>query len=116
MSDDPTGGRPPTDSDESLAGSSGQVGSDESEIDRSTADSIVLRQGDPNEFDEQDSTAIVPPDDTSDISVPRGLLRQLLANPTDAPALLAARAVERLAPRAVRDVRLIRERNPQATC
>lgn len=115
MSDDQTGDRPPTDSDEPLAGSSGQMGSDESGIKSSARDSIVLRQGDPNEFDEQDRTAIVPPDDISDISVPPGLLRRLLANPADAPALLAARAVEQLAPRAVRDVRLIRERNPRAT-
>ena len=115
MSADPTGDRPPTDSDEPLAGSSGQMGSDDSGIKSSARDSIVLRQGDPNEFDEQDRTAIIPPGGTSDISVPPGLLRRLLANPADAPALLAARAVEQLASRAVRDVRLIRERNPQAT-
>ena len=115
MSDDQTGDRPPTDSDEPLTDSSGQMGSDEAGMRSSARDSIVLRQGDPNEFDEQDRTAIVPLGDASDISVPPGLLRRLLANPTDAPALLAARAVEQLAPRAVRDVRLIRERNPQAT-
>lgn len=115
MSDDQTGDRPPTDSEEPVASSSGQEGSDEPRIEGSARESIVLRQGDPNEFDEQGRTAIVPLGAASDISVPPGLLRQLLANPADAPALLAARAVEQLAPRAVRDVRLVRERNPQAT-
>jgi len=110
MSDDRTGARSPGDSDEPRAGPS----DDESRL-SSAARGIILRQGDPNEFDDQAKTAIVPPDDTTDISVPPGLLRRMLANPTDAPALLAARAVEQLAPRAERDVRLIRERNPQAT-
>lgn len=115
MSDDQTGGGTPTDSNDPLPDSTGEADSDESGIKSSHKDSIVLRKGDPGEFDEQDSIAIVPPDDTSNISVPPGLLRQLLANPADAPAVLAARAVERLAPRAERDVRLIRERNPEAT-
>lgn len=110
-----TNHRPDGNSVDSLAGRSGQTESDELGIKSSVRNSIVLRQGDPNEFDEQERAAIVPPDDTSDISVPPGLLRRLLANPADAPALLAARAVEQLAARAVRDVRLIRERNPQAT-
>lgn len=105
----------PPGADEPLVGSSGQVGSDESEPGHTGGDSIVLRQGDPNEFDDQGAISIVAPDDTSEINVPAGLLRRLLANPADAPALLAARAVEQLAPRAERDVRLIRERNPNAT-
>jgi hypothetical protein len=63
MSDDQTGDGPATDSDEPLAGSASQAASDESGS--SVRDSIVLRQGDPNEFDEQDTTEIVPPDDTS---------------------------------------------------
>lgn len=115
MPDDQTGDHPLTDPDEPRTGSSDQLGSDEPGIQSSTRDSSVLRQGDPNEFDDKDRTAIVPLGGASDISVPPGLLRRLLASPTDAPALLAARAVEQLAPRAVRDVRLIRERNPQAT-
>jgi len=115
MSDDQTGGGPPTGLNDPLPDSKGQPDSGESGIKGSKKESIVLREGDPDEFDEPEITAIVPADDTSDISVPPGLLRQLLANPADAPAVLAARAVERLAPRAERDVRLIRERNPEAT-
>ncbi len=111
MSDDDAGGGSP----ESLAGSCGQMGSDESGIKRSARHSVVLRQGNPNEFDEQDTTTIVSPDDTSAISVPPGVLRRLLANPAGAPALLAARAVEQLASRTLRDVGLIRECNPEAT-
>jgi hypothetical protein len=112
---DETGDKPPPDADEPLVGSSGPRGPDESGATIPAGDSIVVRQGDPNEFDDQGGTAIVAPDDTSEIRVPVGLLRRLLANPADAPALLAARAVEQLAPRAERDVRLIRERNPTAT-
>lgn len=115
MPDDPTGSCPSMNSDEPLDDSSGPVGPDGSGTESSVRDSIVLREGDPNEFDDQDFAAIVAPDDTSDIDVPPGLIRQLLANPANAPEVLAARAVGRLAPRAERDVRLIRERNPNAT-
>lgn len=58
---------------------------------------------------------MVDPNDVGSLEVPQGLVRNLLANPTHAPALLAGRAVAQFADRAARDVRLLRERNPDAT-
>lgn len=47
--------------------------------------------------------------------MPPGLLRRMLADPAHVAEHLAASAVERFADRAERDVRLIRERNPDVT-
>jgi len=81
----------------------------------SVDDSVFIRPGDPDEFDEELEGELADPDSPGDISIPPGLLRRLVANPTHVPELLAARAVEQFASRADRDVRLLRERNPHAT-
>lgn len=77
--------------------------------------SVFTRPGDPAQFDEELTVQIVDPDDPGRLDVPPGLLRRVLADPAHAPELLAARAVSQLADRAERDVRLLRERNPNAT-
>jgi hypothetical protein len=77
--------------------------------------SIFLIDGDPDQFDDVLSGEVVDPDAVGDLDVGPGFLRVLLANPDKAPELLAKRAVEHDADRAVRDVKLLRERNPQAT-
>ena len=73
------------------------------------------RRGDPDQFDEELDVEIVDPNDPGDLDVPKGLIRQLLANPKKAAEIFASRAVGQFADRADRDVRLIRERNPDAT-
>ena len=77
--------------------------------------SALTRAGDPAEFDEELAGDVVDPNDVGSLQVPPGLFRQLVADPMHAPELLAARAVEQFADRAARDVRLLRERNPDAT-
>lgn len=82
-------------------------------IDTSDDSTVVFREGDPEEFDEELKGEIVEPEDPGDkLEVPPGLLRRMLADPAHAPELLATRAVEQYAQRAERDVRLLRERNP----
>jgi len=78
-------------------------------------ETFAMRSGDPSEFDEELTSEIVDPNKPGRIEVPPGLLRRLLADPLSAPALLAACAVERFADRAARDVRLLRDRNPNVT-
>ena len=77
--------------------------------------SPFTRAGDPAEFDEELTADVVDPEDVGSLEVPPGLFRQLLANPLHAAELLAGNAVGHFAERAARDVRLLRERNPDAT-
>lgn len=80
-----------------------------------TVSSALARSGDPDEFDEELRADIREPDDVGPIEVPPGVMRQMLADPAHVAEYLAISAVERLADRASRDVRLIRERNSHAT-
>jgi len=75
----------------------------------------VSRNGDPEEFDEVLEGEIADADLDGKLQIPPGLVRQLLASPAHAPELLAMRAVEQFADRAERDVRLLRERNPDVS-
>jgi hypothetical protein len=81
----------------------------------SDADSIFTRGGHPGEFDDDLTGEIFDPDEPGPLDVPPGLLRRVLADPVHAPELLAGRAVSQLADLAQRDLRLLRERNPNAT-
>lgn len=83
--------------------------------DRVSDQSSFIRPGDPDEFDEELTGEVEDPDDPGRLEVPPGLVRRLLADPVHAPEILASHAVEQFAERAARDVRLLRERNPDAT-
>ncbi len=73
------------------------------------------RGGNPDEFNQELDPEIDDPINPGDLDVPKGLIGQLLANPKKAAELLASWAVAQFADRADRDVRLLRERNPDAT-
>ncbi|MDQ3630498.1 MAG: EcsC family protein [Actinomycetota bacterium] len=77
--------------------------------------SPFTRPGDPDEFGEELTGDVEEPDDPGRLDVPPGLVRRLLADPVHAPEILASHAVEQFADRAARDVRLLRERNPDVT-
>lgn len=78
-------------------------------------DLLENRSGDLEEFEEALPGELADPNDPGDLVVPPGVVRRLLADPVHAPELLVARAVEHHAGRAAQHVRLLKERNADAT-